>query len=65
MLFILILGYLDYPCSISLDTIGKNLIFQYGLGGYANAKLFHIDQKFIDKYNLTPLFKISENISKT
>jgi len=58
------LGYLDYPYSISLDNIGKNLIFQYGIAGYTNAILFHIDRTFINQYNLIPLFKSVENLPK-
>jgi hypothetical protein len=61
---IFFLGYLDFPYSISFDNIGKNLIFQYGFSGYANARLFHIDRTFINKYNLTPLFKNLGNLSK-
>ncbi|CAF3219203.1 unnamed protein product [Rotaria sp. Silwood2] len=51
------LGYLDFPYSISLNSIGKNLIFQYGIAGYTSAILFHIDRTFINKYNLIPLFR--------
>ncbi|CAF3308949.1 unnamed protein product [Rotaria socialis] len=50
-------GYLDFPYNISLNAIGKNLIFQYGISGYTNTILFHIDRTFIRKYNLVPLFK--------
>ncbi|CAF0775771.1 unnamed protein product [Rotaria sp. Silwood1] len=58
------LGYLDFPYSISLNSIGKNLIFQYGISGYTNAILFHIDRTFINKYNLVPLFRKLKKIPK-
>lgn len=56
----LFLGYLDFAYSIKFDSIGKNLMFQYGISGYAYATLFRIDPTFITKYNLTPLFKKNE-----
>jgi hypothetical protein len=64
LIFILFLGYLDFPYNISLDNIGKYLIFQYGFSGYTNAKLFRIDRTFINKYNLIPLIRKFKNIPK-
>lgn len=60
----LFLGYLDFPYSISFNSMGKNLIFQYGISGYSNAVLVHIDRTFIHKYNLVPLFRKLKKIPK-
>ncbi|CAF3132514.1 unnamed protein product [Rotaria sp. Silwood2] len=56
------LGYLDFSINISFDCIEKVLCFQYGCSGYSITKLFHIEQSFIDKYNLLPLMRKCQNI---
>ncbi|UJR08909.1 hypothetical protein I4U23_013163 [Adineta vaga] len=55
------LGYLDFFVDLTSDYIGKILIFQYGVGGYSIARLFLMEQTFIDKYNLSPLMKQAIN----
>ncbi|CAF1258150.1 unnamed protein product [Rotaria sordida] len=56
------LGYLDFVINISFDCIEKVLYFQYGYNGYSIIKLFHVEQSFIDKYNLLPLMRKCQNI---
>lgn len=64
LVYFIELGYLDFPYTISLDNIDKKLIFQYGISGYGNATLFHVNRTFINKYNLVPLFRKLKKVRK-
>ena len=40
---------------MTLDAIGKTLVFQYGETGYMIAALFRLDQTFIETNHLLPM----------